>query len=163
MPLRLSSRSLGQQWVCKRCLATQAETNNLPPLPTILDPSTPSSSSHSTTEPVQSGNTASRSNSIAFDPSGSQSRTDFYLSKRLPHAVPIQYLQHSTSHKLAGREKQVRETAVAHRDIVGVVVSTGKMDKTVKVRIPGQTWNKRIGKVNNIHTFPQPLTAYIAC
>lgn len=40
---------------------------------------------------------------------------------------------------------------MAHKDIVGVVVSAGKMDKTVKVRVPGQRWEKKIGKY-----FPSP-------
>jgi small subunit ribosomal protein S17 len=30
---------------------------------------------------------------------------------------------------------------------VGVVISAGKMDKTVKVRLPGQKWNRYLRKV----------------
>ena len=35
---------------------------------------------------------------------------------------------------------------------VGVVVSAGKMAKTVKVRIPGQTWNKYLRKVSSTNS-----------
>ncbi|EMC95937.1 hypothetical protein BAUCODRAFT_47953, partial [Baudoinia panamericana UAMH 10762] len=34
----------------------------------------------------------------------------------------------------------------------GVVVSAGKMEKTVKVRVPGQRWEKKIGKYFADHT-----------
>lgn len=36
-----------------------------------------------------------------------------------------------------------------YRQFTGVVVSAGKMTKTVKVRIPGQKWDKHIRKVSN--------------
>lgn len=36
----------------------------------------------------------------------------------------------------------------AYRQLTGVVVSAGKMMKTVKVRIPGQKWDKHIRKVS---------------
>jgi small subunit ribosomal protein S17 len=36
-----------------------------------------------------------------------------------------------------------------NRDIRGVVVSAGLMDKTVKVRVGAQKWNKIINKVRN--------------
>ncbi|KAF2753739.1 nucleic acid-binding protein [Pseudovirgaria hyperparasitica] len=35
---------------------------------------------------------------------------------------------------------------ILHRNFNGVVVSAGKMDRTVKVRIATQTWNKRVKK-----------------
>ena len=71
------------------------------------------------------------------------------LSKPLAHNIPIQYLQHSTSNALPPEEQAQRDKAEAHRKIVGVVVSSGRMLKTVKVRVPGQEWNKKIGKVCN--------------
>jgi len=36
---------------------------------------------------------------------------------------------------------------MAFKAYTGVVVSAGKMDKTVKVRIPQQKWNRKIKKV----------------
>jgi small subunit ribosomal protein S17 len=60
----------------------------------------------------------------------------------------MQYLQHSTSDALHTDEKVQREKAPpVTRRIVGVVVSAGRMHKTVKVRVPGQEWNRKIGKV----------------
>ena len=38
-----------------------------------------------------------------------------------------------------------------------MVVSAGKMDKTVKVRVPGQRWNKKIGKVIPAITPPEQI------
>lgn len=53
----------------------------------------------------------------------------------------------------AQRERVQGEVAGGHKKMVGVVVSAGKMDRTVKVRIPGQRWEGRIGKVRqDMHT-----------
>ena len=87
-------------------------------------------------------------NSSSPPPSSSKANTREALSKRLAHDIPIQYLQHSTSNALHPEEQAQREKAEAHRRIVGVVVSSGRMRKTVKVRIPGKEWNKKIGKVS---------------
>jgi small subunit ribosomal protein S17 len=76
--------------------------------------------------------------------------TDFYLKKALPHRIPQQYLQYSNSDLLHPIERAVRDEAkqqLTHSDLRGVVVSSGKMDRTVKVRVPGQTWNRKIQKV----------------
>lgn len=78
-----------------------------------------------------------------------QRRIDDTLSKPLAHSIPVQYLQHSTSDALNPDEKVQREKASKHRPITGVVVSAGRMHKTVKVRVPGQEWNKKIGKVRS--------------
>jgi small subunit ribosomal protein S17 len=48
-------------------------------------------------------------------------------------------------------EKAMREEQVKHKKLVGVVVNSGKMDKTVTVRINGQKWNARIRKVSGVH------------
>ena len=77
------------------------------------------------------------------------------LGTPLAHNIPIQHLQHSTSDVLHADEQAQREKAVVHKKIVGVVVSAGRMHKTVKVRVPGQDWNKKIGKVST----PYPLPA----
>lgn len=71
------------------------------------------------------------------------------FKKGLGHRIPLQYLQHSTSHLLPELEKEQRSKVEGHREIVGVVVSAGKMDKTVKVRVPKQVWNRRIRKVRS--------------
>jgi ribosomal protein S17 len=49
--------------------------------------------------------------------------------------------------RLNGREKEAALNARKHADIVGVVVRTGRMDKTVSVRVPKQRWEPRIKKV----------------
>lgn len=46
-------------------------------------------------------------------------------------------------------------TAAVPRSISGVVISSGKMMKTVKVRVAGQKWNKHIRKVSFL-LFPSP-------
>ncbi|KAF2422459.1 nucleic acid-binding protein, partial [Tothia fuscella] len=43
------------------------------------------------------------------------------------------------------------------RQVVGVVVSAGKMMKTVKVQIPKQKWNKRIQK-----NYPIPYNVLVS-
>lgn len=79
-------------------------------------------------------------------------KTDRVLKKVLKQPrIPVQYLQHSTSEILPESEKAQREQTVQHKKIIGVVVNSGKMDKTVTVRVGGQTWNKRIGKVGRMH------------
>ncbi|KAK4956097.1 hypothetical protein LTR28_005968 [Elasticomyces elasticus] len=46
-----------------------------------------------------------------------------------------------------GKAIEAKQAATpAQRPKTGVVVSAGKMQKTVKVRVPGETWNKHIRK-----------------
>lgn len=150
LPLRLASSAAKpspNQWICRRCLATATEAQAQGVPDTLLQQSTQTAPS---SEP-QSTNTYGAN----YDPSlpASQrsyrlSKTDFHLKKPLPQKIPIQYLQHSTSDLLHHHEKEQRERAPGpHKEIVGVVVSAGKMDKTVKVRVPGQRWEARVGKV----------------
>lgn len=40
-----------------------------------------------------------------------------------------------------------RAARLVKRELHGVVVSSGLMDKTVKVRVGGQKWNKTVHKV----------------
>ncbi|KAF2147319.1 uncharacterized protein K452DRAFT_240704 [Aplosporella prunicola CBS 121167] len=47
--------------------------------------------------------------------------------------------------------------APAHRKFTGVVVSAGKMEKAVKVRLAGQEWDKHIRKY-----FPAPYTVLVS-
>ena len=74
-------------------------------------------------------------------------KTDFYLKKGLRQKIPVSYLQHSTTDLLPAHEKEQRAETVPHKQLIGVVVSSGKMDKTVTVRVGTQTWNKRVKKV----------------
>jgi hypothetical protein len=69
------------------------------------------------------------------------------LKRNLPHSIRPQLLQHVDPERLNGREKEGALNARKHADIVGVVVRTGRMDKTVSVRVPKQRWEPRIKKV----------------
>lgn len=112
------------QWTCRRCMATSGSS------PQTYDPTLPFAQ--------------------RIGPDGqpySLTKADRLLKKPLRQRIPAQYLQHSTSEILPEAEKEQREQTVQHKKVVGVVVSSGKMDKTVTVRVGGQTWNKRIGKV----------------
>lgn len=117
------------QWICRRCIATQAPLQA--DSPQTYDPTLPFAQ--------------------RIGPDGQPytlTKTDRVLKRVLKQQrIPVQYLQHSTSEILPDGEKAQREQTVLHKKAVGVVVSSGKMDKTVTVRIGGQTWNKRIGKV----------------
>lgn len=128
------------QWTCRRCMATQVPPQS-DSAPSTYDPTLPYSQ--------------------RVGPDGQPYRltkTDRLLKKVLKQRIPVQYLQHSTSEILPPGEKEQREQTVQHKRVVGVVVSSGKMDKTVTVRVGGQTWNKRIGKVwlfiqrRNVHS-----------
>lgn len=51
-------------------------------------------------------------------------------------------------------EQELWEKVEPHKKIVGVVVSHGKIDKTVRVRLAGQRWNQRIKKVHEDSALP---------
>lgn len=147
LPIRTLTARNGAQWTCRRCLATEPVSPSQPPMP-----------------PPQKKDPSETSN---YDPSLPSSQrdyrltpTDFYLKRHLPQRIPDQYLQHSTSPILHLEEKVQRETVSKHKRIIGVVVSAGKMDKTVKVRLPTQRWNTRIHKVRP--PLPSILTSHIA-
>lgn len=70
------------------------------------------------------------------------------LSRPLPQAkIPDHYLQHVNAELLPISEQEQWEKVTPHKKTVGVVVSHGKMDKTVRVRVAGQRWNQAIKKV----------------
>lgn len=109
IPLRnVASKSLKAQWICQRCLATQAQPSTVyQRLPTAD-----------------------------------------LLSRQLPQRkLPDQYLSHVNAETLPISEQEQWEKVAPHKKIVGVVVSHGKMDKTVRVRVAGQRWNNKIKKV----------------
>lgn len=61
--------------------------------------------------------------------------------------LPPQRLQYVDAERLPINEQEQWEKVGPHKKIVGVVVSHGKMDKTVRVRVGAQRWDKRIKKV----------------
>ena len=69
------------------------------------------------------------------------------LKRVLPHSIRPQLLQHVDPERLHGREREAALNAQKHAEIVGVVVRTGRMEKTVSVRVPKQRWESRIKKV----------------
>lgn len=85
----------------------------------------------------------------------------------LKHDLPSQYLMYINDDILTAKEKLQREQVYrwamsGHvdgegqpkenaREIKGVVISTGRMPRTVKVRIPGQRWEPKIKKVSCMH------------
>lgn len=70
------------------------------------------------------------------------------LSEPLPQRkIPDQYLIHVNAEQLPIAEQEQWEKVTPHKKIVGVVVSHGKMDRTVKVKVAGQQFNRRIKKV----------------
>ncbi|KAK5129406.1 hypothetical protein LTR08_003293 [Meristemomyces frigidus] len=162
LPLRVASSAVPKaQWVCRRCLATQAEATSSTANPPFLSPAsdsplqrehTPLSTVSDSTPPSYD---ASLPASQRIDPSTGRpyplSKTDFNLKKPLGQVIPPQYLQHSTSALLHKQEQAQRAKVEGHRSLTGVVVSAGKMDKTVKVRIDGRRWEAKIGKY-----FPAP-------
>ncbi|CAK1367235.1 unnamed protein product [Cercospora beticola] len=108
IPLRnVASKSSKPQWICQRCLATQAQPSTVyQKLPTAD-----------------------------------------LLSRQLPQRkLPDQYLSHVNAETLPISEQEQWEKVAPHKKIVGVVVSHGKMDKTVRVRVAGQRWNNKIKK-----------------
>lgn len=142
LPIRglSSSWQWSSQWVCRRCLATQAEGSESRPLVT---PPTPLPEWYDPTLPAEK----------RVDPDGNPyrlTRSDFLLKKPLNQPrIPRQYLAHSTAENLHEKEKAQREkNTQPHKPITGVVVRSGRMDKTVTVRIAGQKFNKQIKKVN---------------
>jgi small subunit ribosomal protein S17 len=130
-----STSKFASQWTCRRCLATQAEvpsTAQSDTVPPNYDPTLPFSQ--------------------RIGPDGQHynlKKSDRMLKKPLKQRLPPQYLQHSTSEILHESEKAMRQESVKHKKLVGVVVSSGRMKKTVTVRVNGQKWNKRIGKVSD--------------
>ena len=89
------------------------------------------------------------------------------LKRELPHAIPPQYLFHVKRGVLPPRDRHEQkhlfkwalegysnvegQRKSKHvREIKGVVVSAGKMDRTVKVRVPWQRWEQKIKKVSLI-------------
>ena len=151
LPLRLVSSVTAQRssWTCRRCLATQAAGIPLAIDEVVSTPILPSGLA-ATTSRSQYGDPRVSASSRKDPTTGriqTLSRTDRLLKVPLPHPVPEQHLQHTTADYLPEEQLWARSRTRPHKKIVGVVVSAGKMDKTVKVRVAGQRWEPRIRKV----------------
>lgn len=129
LPIRALSRpQIAQQaerYTCQRCLSTTtAQAQDTQPTPAGYNPSlTASQRDYSLTT------------------------TDRLVKRILPHTIRPQMLQHVDPTKLHGRERDAAEKIGKHKEIVGVVVRTGRMDKTVSVRVAGRRYEPKIGKV----------------
>ncbi|OQN99695.1 hypothetical protein B0A48_14465 [Cryoendolithus antarcticus] len=129
LPLRSAFKSRasgGIQKICRRCLSLQPSQSSTPPNPPPnYNPSLPFSARQYPLTP-----------------------TDRALKRPLPgtHHIRPQLLMHVDPAKLHSSDRARQEKNAAHKKIVGVVVRTGRMDKTATVRIPGQRWDGRIKK-----------------
>ena len=149
LPIRAFSRpqvaQQAERYTCRRCLHTtqtqaqEATTVQIDAEAPILPVSQPKAK------------TAAK---YKYDPALNATKRDYPLSttdrlvKRiLPHSVRPQLLQHVDPALLHGRERDAALKIQKHHEIVGVVVRTGKMDKTVSVRVAGRRYEPRIGKV----------------
>lgn len=147
MPIRAFSRQQivqqTERYTCRRCLhTTQAQAQDATPVQ--IDTETP------TATPV----TASSASLAEYNATLPASKRDYPLTKTdrmvkriLPHSIRPQLLQHVDPAKLHGRERETALKNQKHAEIVGVVVRTGRMDKTVSVRVAGRRYEPRIGKV----------------
>ena len=128
-----------QAWRSARCFATETFSTPTPPaipLRGVLD--TPDRSYKATNNPT---------------------RKDFVVRTRAP--VAKERLRRSPK-KVEDRDRPFNKEELDVKPggkartarLVGVVVSIGKMDKTVKVSVAGQTWNAYLRKVGN-HKIPQ--------
>lgn len=148
LPIRALSKpsiaSQAERWTCKRCLATQ--TTAVAPDTETTSPLDPSTSSTATTSaPAQPYDAT-----LPFSQRGyALSNTDRLVKRPLPHFVSPQYLQHVQPGMLHGEEGKRLQGLQKHKELVGVVVRTGRMDKTVTVRIPGRRWEARVKKVSS--------------
>lgn len=147
LPIRAFSRpqvaQQAERYTCRRCLHT-TQTQAQEAAPVQIDAQAPI-----LPVPVSQPKTAAK-----YNPTLNASQRDYRLSKTdrrvktiLPHTIRPQLLQHVDPALLHGRERDAALKAEKHKEIVGVVVRTGKMDKTVSVRVAGRRYEPRIGKV----------------
>ena len=149
LPIRAFSRpQIAQQaerYTCRRCLhTTQTQAQEATPVQIDAEPPTLPVS-----VPVSVPRTPAN-----YNPALNATQRDYRLSKEdrlakriLPHTIRPQLLQHVNPALLHGREREAALKAEKHKEIVGVVVRTGSMDKTVSVRVAGRRYEPRIGKV----------------
>lgn len=147
LPIRAFSRpQIAQQaerYTCRRCLhTTQAQAQELTPVQ--IDAEAPI-----LPVPVSDPKTAAKYNPAlnAAKRDYPLSQTDRLVKRILPHSIRPQLLQHVDPAVLHGRERDAALKSQKHHEIVGVVVRTGRMEKTVSVRVAGRRYEPRIGKV----------------
>lgn len=147
LPIRAFSRpQIAQQaerYTCRRCLHT-TQTQAQEATPVQIDAEAP----------ILPVSVSQPKTAAKYNPALNATQRDYGLSKTdrlvkriLPHTIRPQLLQHVDPAVLHGREKDAALKAEKHKEIVGVVVRTGKMDKTVSVRVAGRRYEPRIGKV----------------
>jgi hypothetical protein len=152
LPIRAFTRpqvaQQAERYTCRRCLhTTPAQAQETLPVQIdaqapILPPMDPSDAT------VELTQTKAYNPALNFSQRGySLTKTDRLVKRILPHSIRPQMLQHVDPAKLHGRERDAALKTTKHHDIVGVVVRTGKMDKTVSVRVAGRRYEPRIGKV----------------
>lgn len=153
LPIRAFSRpqvaQQAERFTCRRCLhATQTQAEA-----TTTDAPTPSLNPSDNAAAVATANAGSAPSST-YNPALTFSQRDYSLSKTdrlvkriLPHTIRPQLLQNVDPTRLHGREREAVEKMYKHHEIVGVVVRTGRMEKTVTVRVAGRRYEPRIGKV----------------
>ena len=145
LPIRAFSRpQIAQQaerYTCQRCLhTTPTQAQEAAPVQIYAEAPTlpiPESKIKGSYNPAL--NAAQRGYSL--------STTDRLVKRILPHSIRPQLLQHVDPAVLHGRERETALKTQKHHEIVGVVVRTGRMDKTVSVRVAGRRYEPRIGKV----------------
>lgn len=131
-PMRrlLVPRPAIQAWRNARYYATETtETTISQPPPMPLDQSSPAMTESTITPPVPSSGSGTGTGIIPID----QDQSSLAITAEGSALAPV---------SLGSKPQKGRK-------IVGIVVDAGKMDKTVKVRIPGQTWNNYLRKVND--------------
>lgn len=146
LPIRAFSRTQfaqqAERYTCRRCLhTTQPKAEALTPeTTTTTDAQAPPPSDLPAEKEYNAGLSASQRDY-------SLTKTDRLVKRILPHDIRPQLLQHVDPSKLHGREREAAEKLRKHHDIVGVVVRTGMMEKTVSVRVAGRRWEPRVKKV----------------
>lgn len=147
LPIRAFSRTQfaqqAERYTCRRCLhTTQPKAEALTPetTTTTTDAQAPPPSDLPAQKEYNAGLPASQRDY-------SLTKTDRLVKRILPHDIRPQLLQHVDPSKLHGREREAAEKLRKHHDIVGVVVRTGMMEKTVSVRVAGRRWEPRVKKV----------------
>lgn len=151
LPIRAVSRpQIAQQaerYTCRRCLhTTQSQAQEATPVQIDAEaPVLPVSKPKSAFQPKIEAKYNPALNAAQRD--YPLSSTDRLVKRILPHTIRPQLLQHVEPSLLHGRERDAALKAEKHKEIVGVVVRTGRMDKTVSVRVAGRRYEPRIGKV----------------
>jgi hypothetical protein len=165
LPIRAFSRpqitQQAERYTCRRCLHT-TQTQAQEATPVQIESEAPNN-----TLPISISESTT---TAAYNPALKATQRDYLLSRTdrlvkriLPHSVRPQLLQHVDPMVLHGRERAAALRVQKHHEIVGVVVRTGRMDKTVSVRVAGRRWEGRIGKVRSFFVFEFCSDSAVMC